>query len=161
MKVITIGRSSENDVVISDPYVGRHHCQIIENNGKYSISSINAKNGTYVNGRKINEETGLSDSDIVRIGNTTIEWKRYFATEPVHVVSSVPASSPQYDNYTPNTYNIYNESSSKEVKIDYNEGGFGRKFGQAAGDSAGNVVGCFVGIVIVIIIIIVLGFLLF
>jgi len=44
---------------------------------------------------------------------------------------------------------------SKEIKTDYNEGGFGKKFGQAAGKSAGCMVGCFIGIVIIIIAIIV------
>ena len=44
----------------------------------------------------------------------------------------------------------------KEIKTEYNEGGFGRKFGQAAGKSAGCTVGCFLGIAIIIIALILL-----
>ena len=78
MKVITIGRSSNNDEKINDPYVGRHHCQIIYDNGQFRIVNIDAKNGTYVNGNKINGEMILSSADIVKIGNTVIPWKTYF-----------------------------------------------------------------------------------
>ena len=38
MKVITIGRSHDNVVRIDDPYVGRHHCQIVQHdNGMFTI----------------------------------------------------------------------------------------------------------------------------
>lgn len=77
MKVIRIGRSSDNDYVINDPYVGRHHCQIIVNYDRYSVVNIDAKNGTYVNGNKINGEVCLNLSDIVRVGNTTLPWQTY------------------------------------------------------------------------------------
>jgi len=161
MKVITIGRSSENDVVINDNKVSRHHLQIIQDDyGNFRLSDFGSANGTFVNGRKISGEITLSSNDIVRIGNTTVPWKGYFSRN-TPVVSSKPVYQPNYDNYTPNTYNIYNESSHKEikqeVKVDYDEGGFGRKFGQGAGKAAGNVVGCFIGIIIVLILIAVLA----
>lgn len=158
MKVITIGRSSNNDVVIDDTKVSRHHLQIIQDDcGNFRISDFGSANGTFINGRKISGEIALSSNDIVRIGNTTVPWKGYFPNHPAPVVNPTPTHHPNYESYEPKTYNIYNESSHKEVKIDYNEGGFERKFGQAAGSSAGNVVGCFIGIVIVIVIIIILS----
>lgn len=79
MKVITVGRSEENDVVISDPYATRHHLQIIQHDdGQFTLSDFGSTNGTYVNGQKISGEIPLNDMDIVRIGNTTVPWRMYF-----------------------------------------------------------------------------------
>jgi len=47
MKSITIGRSSENDVVIPDGCAGRKHCQIIQDdNGNYRLIDLQSQNGT-------------------------------------------------------------------------------------------------------------------
>lgn len=79
MKVITIGRSGENDVVINDPHASRHHVQIIQHDdGHYSLSDFGSTNGTFVNGQKISGEVLLRENDVVRIGNTTIPWIKYF-----------------------------------------------------------------------------------
>lgn len=79
MKVITIGRGSDNDVDINDPHASRHHLQIIQHDdGHFSLSDFGSTNGTYVNGQRVNGEISLNDMDIVRIGNTTVPWRIYF-----------------------------------------------------------------------------------
>lgn len=84
MNVITIGRSSDNDVVLSDPYVGRHHCQIVQHDGgRFSVVDLNSRNGTFINGQRIQGEMYLDENDFVRIGNTTIPWRRYFSDDKV------------------------------------------------------------------------------
>lgn len=51
MKTITIGRHPDNNVVINDPIVGRHHLRIMQyDDGHYSVLDLNSTNGTYVNG---------------------------------------------------------------------------------------------------------------
>jgi hypothetical protein len=81
MKVITIGRSSDNDVKINDPYVGRYHCQIVEDNGSFRLTDLETKNGTYVNGMKIKGEVTLYPTDIIKIGNTVLPWKQYLQSD--------------------------------------------------------------------------------
>ena len=79
MKVITIGRSHENDVRIDDPYVGRHHCQIVQHdNGMFTIVDMNSTNGTYVNGRRVFSEDQLQQYDNITIGHTNLPWRSYF-----------------------------------------------------------------------------------
>lgn len=79
MKVITIGRSEENDVVVRDPHASRHHLQIIQHDdGHFTLSDFGSTNGTYVNGQKISGEIYLNMNDVVRIGNTVIPWRLYF-----------------------------------------------------------------------------------
>lgn len=79
MKVITIGRSEENDVVVRDPHASRHHLQIIQHDdGHFTLSDFGSTNGTYVNGQKIRGEIYLNMNDVVRIGNTVVPWRLYF-----------------------------------------------------------------------------------
>ncbi|MBQ7360997.1 MAG: CD225/dispanin family protein [Bacteroidaceae bacterium] len=79
IKIITIGRSSSNDVNINDPFVSNSHCQIIQDDkGHFRLIDTNSKNGTFVNGAKRHGEVLLNKSDVVRIGNTTLPWQTYF-----------------------------------------------------------------------------------
>lgn len=78
MKVITIGRSDENNIVIKDAKVSRTHLQLVQNdNGICSVVDLNSVNGTFVNGKKITGEVYLQASDIIRIGDTTLNWHKY------------------------------------------------------------------------------------
>lgn len=78
MKVITIGRSSENNIVINDAKVSRTHLQLVQNdNGVCSVVDLNSANGTFVNGQKITGEVRLQPHDVIRIGNTTLPWQEY------------------------------------------------------------------------------------
>jgi|GEM_PF-5797461 len=78
MKVITIGRDIDNDIVVHDSKVSRHHLQIINETGSFKIIDFNSKNGTFVNERKISGETALLMNDVVRIGDTILPWQNYF-----------------------------------------------------------------------------------
>ena len=168
MKVVTIGRNTDNDVVINDPYVGRNHLQLVQkNDGTIYVADFGSKNGTYVNGNKVHGEVRLSPSDVVRIGNTTLPWKSYFSAidlpqETVYqeTIDYVPAE-PKPRQRKKGKDSDVDYHSVNEVKIDYNEGGFGRKFGQAAGGVSGNIVGCFIGIVIVVVLMALIGVIVF
>ncbi|MDR1347190.1 MAG: FHA domain-containing protein [Prevotellaceae bacterium] len=165
MKVVTIGRSSANDVKINDPYVGQHHCQVIEDNGNFRLIDLNSKNGTYVNGIKIKGEVMLYSTDIIKIGNTVLPWKSYFYAQvrtPYIIKEGYTNDmdyTPAYEQPKSPPIIIHNEappSRVEHVNINKSGDGFGNKFAEGAGGCAGNVVGCFVGIVIVLVIIAIL-----
>ena len=79
MKVVTIGRNEDNDVVIKDTHASRYHLQIIQHDdGHFSLSDFGSTNGTYVNGQKISGEIDLNQNDVIRIGNSTLPWRMYF-----------------------------------------------------------------------------------
>lgn len=82
MKVITIGRSTDNnDVVVNDEKVSRNHLQMVmDDNGNYAVVDLGSTNGTYVNGQRISGEVRLQPSDEVRIGQTILPWQNYFVT---------------------------------------------------------------------------------
>lgn len=82
MKVITIGRSSENDVVLNDIKASRVHCQIVQHdNGSFSVVDFGSTNGTYVNGVRVNGTKFLNWSDQVVVGDTDLQWQQYFKKE--------------------------------------------------------------------------------
>ncbi|MCD6451661.1 MAG: FHA domain-containing protein [Acidobacteria bacterium] len=66
-KVLTIGRSSENDVVIANPAVSRKHARVVEEGGKFYIEDLNSVNGTFVNGIKVTKKQ-LKHGDEIFIG---------------------------------------------------------------------------------------------
>lgn len=83
MKVVTIGRSKENnDIVINDEKVSRNHLQMImDDQGNYSVLDLNSTNGTFVNGRRITGQVPLKTTDELRIGNTVLSWQCYFDSQ--------------------------------------------------------------------------------
>jgi serine phosphatase RsbU (regulator of sigma subunit) len=71
---LTIGRSSRNDICISDPFASRLHAEIRRENDQVMLVDNGSANGTFVNGQRVTGSLRLSVGDIVRIGETEIEY---------------------------------------------------------------------------------------
>ena len=71
MKLIKIGTSNKNDIVIDgDNTVSRQHLQIfIDDESNVFVTDLNSMNGTFVNGEIIKEPVLLKPYDILKIGN--------------------------------------------------------------------------------------------
>ncbi len=65
--VITLGRSTDNMVVLNHPQVSAHHAQLELVQGGYRIVDLHSTNHVYINGERIGSET-LNKGDEVRIG---------------------------------------------------------------------------------------------
>ncbi|AGC46386.1 FHA domain-containing protein [Myxococcus stipitatus DSM 14675] len=63
-----IGRTSENDVVLHDHGVSRHHARIIMRGGQYFAEDVGSANGTALNGRSLTGEQLLRDGDRLGVG---------------------------------------------------------------------------------------------
>lgn len=70
-KRITIGRTTDNDIVLENRGVSRKHAMIEFNENAAVIIDNESLNGTFVNNRKITEEV-LRDSDIITIGKYSL-----------------------------------------------------------------------------------------
>lgn len=64
----TIGRSSNNDLVLDDLCVARNHCRIVEKDGRYILEDVGTMNKLYVNGM-VTSQVPLSDGLRIYIGN--------------------------------------------------------------------------------------------
>ena len=71
VKALRIGRIPDNDLVLEDLDVSRHHAELRKSSsGTYEIVDLGSHNGTYVNGRRVSSAV-LSETDIVSIGRST------------------------------------------------------------------------------------------
>jgi len=65
--LLSIGRGLENDLVIDDPRVSRHHAQITFRHGHYLLRDLRSTNGSFVNKQPV-EAVVLAPGDLVSIG---------------------------------------------------------------------------------------------
>jgi len=64
---LTIGRETDNMLIIPDPSVSRHHARIAVENGALVVYDLNSTNGVYVNEQRVSKQS-LRAGDIVRFG---------------------------------------------------------------------------------------------
>ncbi|HXG92689.1 MAG TPA: HD domain-containing phosphohydrolase [Blastocatellia bacterium] len=65
--VFRIGRNEDNDLSLNNPYVSRHHAEIIADDSGYQIRDLGSTSGTFLNGERI-EQRQLNDGDQIRLG---------------------------------------------------------------------------------------------
>ena len=70
-KPLVIGRGGDTDVLVLDVEASRQHCSVRFSEGKFYILDLNSKNGTFVNGKKVDLHQ-LRSGDRIRIGSTTL-----------------------------------------------------------------------------------------
>jgi ABC-type multidrug transport system ATPase subunit len=70
-KAMRIGRVPDNDLVLVDLNVSRHHAELRKSpTGSYEIVDLGSHNGTFVNGQRVTSQV-LSEQDLVSIGSST------------------------------------------------------------------------------------------
>lgn len=73
--VINIGRMLDNDLVIEDPRVSRHHAQVRAVQGHFVLSDLNSTGGIFVNGRRITE-TIVYPNDSISLAGVTLTFQQ-------------------------------------------------------------------------------------
>lgn len=70
----TIGRAAGVEVRLSDPAISRFHAHIGCEKGCFVLRDAGSKNGTVVNNEVVAEKA-LVDGDLIRVGNTLLEFR--------------------------------------------------------------------------------------
>ncbi|MEV7418075.1 FHA domain-containing protein [Streptomyces sp. NPDC089919] len=72
-RVMRIGRALDNELVVSDLQVSRHHAEFRSAGGRFEIKDLGSHNGTYVNGQPLAKSgtATLGPNDIVGVGHST------------------------------------------------------------------------------------------
>lgn len=68
MHILKIGRATDNDIVIPEPDVSEHHCQIVRQGEDLYLEDLNSTNGTFANGGRVDKPFQLSVGDVVTVG---------------------------------------------------------------------------------------------
>lgn len=74
--VTTLGKRETNDLVISDKTVSRNHLEIRYLQDSFLLRDLDSTNGTFINGTRV-KEAYLEPGDLVKVGNTTLEFVAY------------------------------------------------------------------------------------
>jgi predicted component of type VI protein secretion system len=71
---MVVGREPTCEIHIDNLGISRNHCAFVNKNDAFVVQDLGSSNGTYVNGRKVNEHF-LNDADEVIIGKYTLKFK--------------------------------------------------------------------------------------
>jgi pSer/pThr/pTyr-binding forkhead associated (FHA) protein len=69
-----IGRATDNDIVLGDSSVSRHHAAIESSNGSFRLRDLGSQNGTFVCGERVSEAP-LKNGDPVRVGDASFTFR--------------------------------------------------------------------------------------
>lgn len=86
-QTITIGRGKECDISIDNTAISRQHISISMNSGIYFVSDLGSTNGSFVNGKKIDTDEPVSESDTIVFGKFILT-----PADPMDSASRVSAS---------------------------------------------------------------------
>ena len=68
---LRVGRGTDNDIVLADERVSRHHGRFTSRQGVMVYTDMDSTNGSLVNGSRV-REAGLGVGDSVRVGRATL-----------------------------------------------------------------------------------------
>jgi hypothetical protein len=71
-----LGRATDNDIVLRDPQVSRHHAVINLTGTEYVIADLGSANGTKVNGVRIDQPCPLRHGDVVVVGSEQLVFRQ-------------------------------------------------------------------------------------
>lgn len=66
---LSVGRDRYSDIRLDYNFISKNHFIIEEDTGEYYLRDLGSKNGTYVNGTKIDDEVILEDGDVIEVND--------------------------------------------------------------------------------------------
>jgi hypothetical protein len=72
---VSLGRSRQCEVTLSDPNVSRQHAEIRPRGGSWVLSDLGSTNGTLLNGRRIDRPEVIKPGDEIELGTSLIRFE--------------------------------------------------------------------------------------
>lgn len=83
-EVWTVGRGPENDIILDEHTVSRHHAKIQHQGlGEYRVADVGSGNGSFVNGKRIVMSHTLQHGDRLTLGRIQLEYQGGNLDEPL------------------------------------------------------------------------------
>jgi DNA-binding winged helix-turn-helix (wHTH) protein len=88
----TLGRCLDCKVTLPSTTVSRCHARIVLADGRATLEDLQSKNGTFVNGTRIDQPTPLADGDRIRLGSVPMVYRiiRQTATDTFVAPAGLP-----------------------------------------------------------------------
>ena len=71
-----LGRDDDIEVTLDFPTVSRRHARLGVTRDRVTLEDLGSKNGTFVNGRRLNGSADLADGDEIRLGSLRLRLRR-------------------------------------------------------------------------------------
>jgi hypothetical protein len=103
MNTLTIGSTSDNQLVLRDDSVGSRHAEIRPEGQGHGIIDLGSNTGTFVNGQRVypNIPQMLQSGDSVRIGNMTLTYEMTSGSSIAPTVYASPGQPVDLGGYSP------------------------------------------------------------
>lgn len=90
-----IGRAADNDAILDDPRVSRHHARIDRRDGGYYVTDLGSGNGTHLNSEELQpkEPSRLKETDELRIARFHILFREADAAEARTLIDAREAAT--------------------------------------------------------------------
>ena len=79
---MVIGRSMSSDVAINDRFLSRHHARLRREGEDWLIEDLGSRNGTFVNGARVDVATAVHPGDIITMSASVIRVSGEGAVRP-------------------------------------------------------------------------------
>src|SRR5262245_53544185 len=75
LQLTTLGRNEANVIDLPDKRLSRFHCEILRRGEEYVLRDTGSRNGTRLNGMRLQGNAVLAAGDTVEIGGTTLHFR--------------------------------------------------------------------------------------
>jgi pSer/pThr/pTyr-binding forkhead associated (FHA) protein len=93
-KEFSIGRSKECTLRAGSEAISRRHCLIARSDSMWTVKDLGSRNGTLVNGERIEKETELHDGDMLSVGPLQFRVDASETAAPVEPAESSVVAKP-------------------------------------------------------------------
>jgi hypothetical protein len=73
-ELLTVGRALDNDVILDEPSVSRHHATLVRRGGYWLLEDQRSTHGSYVNGHRVTSGL-LRPGDEIRLGSAVLRLR--------------------------------------------------------------------------------------
>jgi serine phosphatase RsbU (regulator of sigma subunit) len=110
-----IGRQPESTIFLESLAVSRLHALVVCENGDYFVEDTGSSNGTFVNGKRIEGRTPLTERDTLQVGPYVLALRR--DTSPTEDESSQPVIRASITALPSNQKLLYAENPAHKLQV--------------------------------------------
>ena len=117
-----LGRSSENDIVLTGTAVSRHHAQLVVKGEDLYVVDLGSRNGSQVNGQPLKGTALVRPGDIISMGENTLAVRRPARVENAFAAEVDPRAGgvrrlPSPGAPAPDVVGIHRPGSSRDPQV--------------------------------------------
>lgn len=136
----TVGRSDDNNLVLSDQWISRNHAMIQSmESGEFYLIDLGSRNGSFINGRRVSVPVSLRSGDLLTFGQSELQFfcstanaalpngaaseHNFTATATIHVRRLVSIAAIDLCDFPAMTHSLSAKELSEAVSLWFRQAG--------------------------------------